>query len=153
MPSPGLVRDLAVPGGPGVRDDRGVAPGFEIPLFYDSMIAKLVVWGASRVEATARLRRALEEYRVLGVKTTLPFFRWLIDQPAFVDGTFHTAYLDEVLAGRKGQAFVDPTARDEHDALLAVAMAAWRKAHRAAAAPPAASSGAWRRAARAEALR
>ena len=68
MPSPGLVRALSAPTGPGVRDDRGVASGFEIPIFYDSMIAKLVVWGDTRADAVARLRRALDEYRVVGVK-------------------------------------------------------------------------------------
>src|SRR5206468_3633298 len=59
LPSPGVVRALSAPSGPGVRDDRGVAPGFEIPVFYDSMIAKLVVWGDSRPAAIARLGRAL----------------------------------------------------------------------------------------------
>ena len=57
MPAPGLVRALSVPGGPGVRDDRGVAPGFEIPVFYDSMISKLIVWDDTRDAAIARLRR------------------------------------------------------------------------------------------------
>ena len=78
MPSPGLVRGISVPGGPGVRDDRGVAPGFDIPVFYDSMISKLVVWADTREDAVRRLTRALDEYRVVGVRTTLPFFRWLV---------------------------------------------------------------------------
>ena len=154
MPSPGMVQALAVPGGPGVRDDRGVAAGFEIPLFYDSMISKLVVWGDSRAAAIARLRRALGEYRVVGVKTTLPFFRWLLRQPEYEAGRFHTAYLDGVLADRGGEPFVAATDQDELDATVAMAIAAWRKAHRAAAAAPAAAGGgAWRRAARTEALR
>jgi acetyl-CoA carboxylase biotin carboxylase subunit len=153
MPSPGLVRGLSAPGGPGVRDDRGVDPGFEIPLFYDSMISKLSVWGETRAAAIARLRRALDEYRVLGVKTTLPFFRWLIAQPAFTEGRFHTAYLDGVLAERAGQTFVEASERDAHDAAIAVALVAWRKADRAAAATPTATIGAWRRAARDEGVR
>jgi acetyl-CoA carboxylase biotin carboxylase subunit len=153
MPSPGLVRGLSAPGGPGVRDDRGVDPGFEIPLFYDSMISKLSVWGETRAAAIARLRCALDEYRVLGVKTTLPFFRWLIAQPAFTEGRFHTAYLDGVLAERVGQTFVEPSERDAHDAAIALALAAWRKALRAAAATPNATIGAWRRAARDEGVR
>jgi acetyl/propionyl-CoA carboxylase alpha subunit len=102
MPSPGLVRALSVPGGPGVRDDRGVVPGFEIPVFYDSMISKLIVSGASRPQAIERLGRVLVEYRVVGVKTTLPFFRWLLTQPEFVESRVSTQYLDKLLAERKG---------------------------------------------------
>jgi acetyl-CoA carboxylase biotin carboxylase subunit len=153
MPSPGLVRGLSVPGGPGVRDDRGVTDGFEIPLFYDSMISKLVVWAETRALAIARLDRVLGEYRVMGVRTTLPFFRWLMTQDAFATGDFHTAYLDAILADRQGEPFVAPTGADEHDATVAVALAAWRAAHGAAAAPAPAPGGAWRRAARTEALR
>jgi acetyl-CoA carboxylase biotin carboxylase subunit len=133
MPSPGLVRALSVPGGPGVRDDRGVAPGFEIPVFYDSMIAKLAVWGATRREAIGRLTRALDEYRVIGVKTTVPFFQWLVRQKAFADAAFDTTYLDRVLAGRNGEAFRAPSPADEDEAAIAAAVAAWLRAHRAAA--------------------
>ncbi len=154
LPSPGLVRALAVPGGPGVRDDRGVAPGFEVPVFYDSMIAKLAVWGSTRAECVGRLTRALDEYRVVGVKTTMPFFQWLVRQPAFADAAFDTTYLDRVLADRNGQPFVQPTAADEEGAALAAALASWFRAHRAAAAGAAEPAGdAWRRAARREALR
>jgi acetyl-CoA carboxylase biotin carboxylase subunit len=154
MPSPGLVRALNVPGGPGVRDDRGVAAGFEIPLFYDSMISKLIVWGDTRADAITRLSRVLDEYRVIGVRTTLPFFRWLAAQPEFASGAFDTTYLDALLAARKGQAFVDPTDRDADDAVVAAALASWFRAHQASAgAPPAAAGGVWRRTARTEALR
>ncbi|MBA3948798.1 MAG: acetyl-CoA carboxylase biotin carboxylase subunit, partial [Acidobacteria bacterium] len=90
MPSPGKVLGLKVPQGPGVRDDGGVAEGFEIPIYYDSLIAKLVVWGETREVAIGRLRRALSEYQVRGVSTTLPFFRWLTEQPAFATADFHT---------------------------------------------------------------
>jgi acetyl-CoA carboxylase biotin carboxylase subunit len=132
-PSPGLVRAIAVPGGPGVRDDRGVAPGFEIPVFYDSMIAKLAVWGATRAEAIGRLTRALDEYRVIGVRTTVPFFQWLVRQPEFAQAAFDTTYLDRVLARRNGAAFRPPTTADEDEAAIAAALAAWFRAHRAAA--------------------
>ncbi len=127
------MRALSVPGGPGVRDDRGVAAGFEIPVFYDSMIAKLAVWGSTRAEAVARLSRALDEYRVVGVKTTVPFFQWLVRQPAFLDGAFDTTYLDRVLTDRRGRPFVEPTGADEDAAAIAAALAAWFRAHRAAA--------------------
>jgi acetyl-CoA carboxylase biotin carboxylase subunit len=153
MPAPGLVRGLQVPAGPGIRDDRGVTPGFEIPVFYDSMISKLVAWSDTRPEAIARMRRALDEYRVVGVRTTLPFFRWLMTQDAFLTGTCDTTYLDGVLAARRGQVFVEATDTDERDAAIAVALASWLRAHRAAASTPAAEGGVWRRNARREALR
>jgi acetyl-CoA carboxylase biotin carboxylase subunit len=152
MPSPGLVRAIAVPGGPGVRDDRGVTAGFEIPVFYDSMISKLVVWADTREEAVRRLARVLDEYRVVGVRTTLPFFRWLVRQADFEAGRFDTTYLDGILAARHGRPFVEPTPDDETQAALAVAVAASLRAHRAVAAPAADAPSAWRRAARLGAL-
>ena len=153
LPAPGLVRGLSVPGGPGIRDDRGVAPGFEIPMFYDSMISKLIVWGDTRAEATARLRRALQEYRVVGVKTTVPFFQWLVDQPEFVDARFDTTYLDRILASRNGQPFVAPTDAEEQDAVVAAAVASWMRTHRAVASVASETASAWRGAARREGLR
>jgi acetyl-CoA carboxylase biotin carboxylase subunit len=152
MPAPGRVRALSVPGGPGIRDDRGVAAGFEIPMFYDSMISKLVVWGATRADAIRRLGRALDEYRVVGVKTTVPFFQWLVREPDFAKANFDTTYLDRVLAERKGRPFVEPTEEDQLDAVVAAAIAAWTRSHGAAAAAPAEGS-AWRRAAKIEGLR
>jgi acetyl-CoA carboxylase biotin carboxylase subunit len=153
LPAPGRILALSVPGGPGIRDDRGVAPGFEIPVFYDSMISKLVVWGETRAQAIARLRRALGEYRVVGVKTTLPFFQWLIEQPEFQDGRIDTTYLDRVLAGRRGEPFVAPDETDERDAAIALSLSAWFRAHSAAAEAPAAGGGVWRRTARTDGLR
>ncbi len=152
LPSPGLVRAINVPGGPGVRDDRGVTAGFDIPVFYDSMISKLVVWDDTREAAVRRLTRALDEYRVVGVRTTLPFFRWLVEQPEFREGRFDTTYLDGVLAARQGQPFVPATEADETHASIAVALASWLRAHRAAAAATTDETSAWRRAARREAL-
>jgi len=131
MPSPGLVRAISVPGGHGIRDDRGVAAGFEIPSFYDSMIAKLVVWADNRPDAIRRLRRVLDEYRVVGVKTTTPFFQWLTKQQEFLDAEFDTTYLDELLKTRKGEMFSPPDADDERAATVAVALMSWFRAHRA----------------------
>lgn len=152
LPSPGLVRAISVPGGPGVRDDRGVAAGDEIPIFYDPLIAKLTVWGATRPDAINRLTRALDEYRVVGVRTTLPFFRWLVREPAFHEARFGTTYLDTVLAQRT-EPFVAPTRDDIHDAVAAAAAATWLGASRATATTPSGSSSAWRRAGRAESQR
>jgi acetyl-CoA carboxylase, biotin carboxylase subunit len=153
MPSPGLVRAISTPGGPGIRDDRGVAAGFEVPVFYDSLISKLVVWAETRPAAIDRLRRVLDEYRVIGVKTTVPFFQWLVQQPEFVDGAFSTQYLDRVLAERRGMPFVAPTDDEREDAAIAAAVSAWLRAHRAAAGAAGDSSSAWRRAARLDARR
>ncbi|MEX2273648.1 MAG: acetyl-CoA carboxylase biotin carboxylase subunit, partial [Vicinamibacterales bacterium] len=134
MPAPGRVLGLHVPQGPGVRDDGGVAAGFEIPNVYDSMIAKLVVWGESREVAIARLRRALGEYQVRGVRTTLPFFRWLTAQPAFARAEFHTAWLDGVLASRNGEPFAPASDADVRAAVIAAAAHAHRTASRSGAA-------------------
>jgi acetyl-CoA carboxylase biotin carboxylase subunit len=152
MPAPGLVRALGVPSGPGVRDDRGVVAGFEIPVFYDSLISKLVVWGETRADAIARLGRALDEYRVVGVQTTVPFFQWLIRQPEFLERRFDTTYLDGVLAERHGQSFSTPAPRDLQDAAIAAALDAWLRAHRAGA-EASTTVGAWQRAGRLEGLR
>jgi acetyl-CoA carboxylase, biotin carboxylase subunit len=153
LPSPGLVRSVTVPGGPGVRDDRGVSAGSTISVYYDSLIAKLIVWADTRSAAIARLGRALDEYDVSGVSTTLPFFRWLVRQPEFLEGRVSTAYLDGVIAAREGRSFAEASPADEQDAVVAAALAAWFRAHRDAAGPRAGQGSAWRRAARTDGLR
>jgi len=95
MPSPGTIRGLRPPQGPGVRYDGGTYPGYEVPIYYDPMLAKLIVWGADRGQAIARMRRALDEYRVDGIKTSVPFHRNLMDSKDFIDGNMHTGYLAE----------------------------------------------------------
>ena len=157
LPSPGRVLGLRVPHGPGVRDDGGVADGFEIPIFYDSLIAKLVVWGETRDIAIQRLRRALREYQVRGVKTTLPFFRWLVDEPAFQTADVHTAWLDRVLAGRNGEPFTSTGDADVRAAVLAAAIHAHTLSRTAEAVGAGGASNqrdsSWQRAARIAALR
>jgi acetyl-CoA carboxylase biotin carboxylase subunit len=96
MPCPGLVTSLRTPGGPGVRDDSGVFEGFEIPIYYDPIISKLVVWGKDRSEAIARMKRALNEYVVTGVKTTIPFHIRVMNNRHFIEGSFDTNFIDEV---------------------------------------------------------
>jgi acetyl-CoA carboxylase biotin carboxylase subunit len=105
LPSPGRIQDLRVPAGPGIRDDSGATAGYDVPVFYDPMISKLVAWAEDRPATIRRMKRALSEYRVTGIKTTVPFFGWLLDQPEFGRGEFHTAYLDEVLRSRNGRPF------------------------------------------------
>jgi acetyl-CoA carboxylase biotin carboxylase subunit len=124
MPSPGRITALRVPAGPGIRDDSGVEAGGEVPIFYDPLISKLVAWGADREQAIARMRRALREYEVIGIRTTVPFFRWLLAQPAFASGAFHTAYLDELLQQRRGEAFSETDPSLAEVAVIAAALLA-----------------------------
>ena len=83
LPSPGRIQQLRVPAGPGIRDDSGATAGLDVPIFYDPMISKLVAWAEDRPLAIARMQRALGEYLVTGIKTTVPFFTWLLAQPDF----------------------------------------------------------------------
>ena len=122
LPSPGRIVELRVPSGPGIRDDSGATAGLDVPIFYDPMISKLVAWAEDRPLAIARMRRALDEYLVTGIKTTVPFFQWLLAQPEFVGGRFHTTYLDDVLRARNGRPFVEPSPRVEEIAAIAAAL-------------------------------
>ncbi len=122
LPSPGTIVALRTPNGPGIRDDSAAAAGLDVPIFYDPLISKLIAWGGSRPLAIARMRRALDEYLVAGIKTTVPFFTWLLAQPEFVEGRFHTTYLDELLASRNGRPFVEPSAEMEEIAAIAAAI-------------------------------
>jgi acetyl-CoA carboxylase, biotin carboxylase subunit len=94
MPSPGEITALELPGGPGVRVDTAVFPSYTIPPFYDSLIAKLIVWGRDREEAMARGRRALEEFRIEGIKSTIPFHLELLADERFRAGDYDIAFLD-----------------------------------------------------------
>jgi acetyl-CoA carboxylase biotin carboxylase subunit len=93
-PSPGRITTLHIPGGHGVRIDSHVYSGYTIPPNYDSMIGKLIVSGQSREEVIVRMKRALQEFVIEGVKTTIPFHIKLMDDPGFKSGNFNTKYLD-----------------------------------------------------------
>jgi acetyl-CoA carboxylase biotin carboxylase subunit len=95
MPSPGIIKEIVEPLGLGVRTDGYMYEGFEIPIFYDPMISKLIVWGESRHEAIMRMRRVLDEYKISGVKTSLSFLRSIMETPAFVDGKYNTHFIEE----------------------------------------------------------
>jgi len=95
-PQTGTIEELALPGGPGVRVDTHLYAGYEVPPYYDSLLAKLIVWGETREIALARSRRALAEFQVAGVKTNLPFHRGIIDNSAFLGGEVSTNLLDRV---------------------------------------------------------
>src|SRR6266550_7604813 len=96
-PSPGEIRYLNLPQGPGVRNDNGVYSGYTVPLFYDPMLSKLICHAATRPEAIARMRRALIEYRVEGIQTTIPFFAYLMQLPDFAAAKFDTGFIDRLL--------------------------------------------------------
>ncbi len=93
MPSPGTVNYLSEPLGPGVRHDGYVYSGYKIPMFYDPMISKMIVWGKNRTEALNRMKRALSAYKLTGIKTSIPFLRRIMDIPAFVNGRYNTHFV------------------------------------------------------------
>jgi acetyl-CoA carboxylase biotin carboxylase subunit len=95
-PQTGVIEELVLPSGPGVRVDTHLFPGYEVPPFYDSLLAKLIVWGANRPEALARARRALGEFQVAGVQTNIPFHRGIIDNGAFLQAEVSTQLLDRI---------------------------------------------------------
>jgi acetyl-CoA carboxylase biotin carboxylase subunit len=97
FPSPGRIMQLSAPAGPGVRVDSGIYPGWTVPLDYDPMLAKLIVWADTREHGVERMLRALDEYHVGGIKTNIPLFRLILNDPGFRRGELHTGYLDELL--------------------------------------------------------
>ena len=97
FPSPGRIVRLAEPAGPGVRLDSGIYLGWTVPLDYDPMLSKLIVWSGTREHAIERMLRALGEYHVGGIKTNIPLFRVILNDPAFRAGDLHTGYLDDLL--------------------------------------------------------
>src|SRR5262249_42109223 len=131
--------------------------GLDVPIFYDPMISKLVAWAEDRPRTIARMRRALSEYLVAGIKTTVPFFTWLFAQPEFLEGRFHTAYLDEILKRRNGQPFAVPSPEVEEVAAIAAVLQAVLSpssvSAQPAAVPAAPTGGRWKARARAEGLR
>jgi len=98
-PSVGRITRLREPAGPGVRVDSGIAEGVTVTPYYDSLLAKLIAWGETRAVAIVRMRRALEEYHIAGVTTTLRLYRALLDSTRFLGGQFHTGFVEEKLKG------------------------------------------------------
>jgi acetyl-CoA carboxylase biotin carboxylase subunit len=125
LPSPGTIEMLRVPAGPGVRDDGGAYPGCEISSFYDPLVSKLSVWAPTRELAVARMRRALSEYIVTGIKTNLAFHEKLFAHPEFAAGRYDTGFIERYRDDLLGYPTV-PAEREEALA-VAVAVAASRK--------------------------
>jgi acetyl-CoA carboxylase biotin carboxylase subunit len=152
LPSPGRIVRLSVPHGPGVRDDSGATEGLEVPIFYDPLVSKLVTWGDDRAHALARMRRALAEYEVVGIRTTIPFFEWVLEDPDFLAARFDTTFIDRKLAERRGAPF--QTASPDEEVLAAVAAALHTELRTSALVDgPFSPRSRWRDQARAEALR
>jgi acetyl-CoA carboxylase biotin carboxylase subunit len=148
MPSPGKIVRLDVPQGPGIRDDGGVYEGSDVSIFYDPMISKFAVWGRNRGEAIDRMRRGLDEYQINGIKTTLPFFREVIRDDVFIEGTLDTGFIT-AFEQRRGEADIEPD--DVKIAFIAAALSAATSQRPQAVATPAADSK-WGKAARLAAL-
>ena len=119
LPSPGKITKLSLPQGNGVRDDGGIYEGAEVSIYYDPMISKLATYGRNRDEAIDRMRRALQEYEVGGIKTTLPFFREIIEDEEFIAGKLDTGFIPRFFE-RKKEKEPDETLRDM--ALIASAL-------------------------------
>jgi acetyl-CoA carboxylase biotin carboxylase subunit len=142
LPSPGTITGLRAPSGPWVRDDGGVYEGATISRFYDTLISKLIVWGADRAAACERMARALAEYRIVGVRTTIPILERIVAHPDFRAGRLSTVFLDRLLAG------VQPNEARHRDVAVVAAVLAEYERGRAAAVTPAATATdatAWRR--------
>jgi len=104
MPSPGRIVHLKEPSGPGIRVDSGVYTGWNVPLEYDPLLAKLCVWASTREQAINRLARALSEYTLTGVRTNLTLFREICADPVFREGRLSTAFLDQFFERRESAA-------------------------------------------------
>ncbi len=135
-PSPGLITGYQEPGGPWVRVDTAVYQGAVVPVHYDPMVAKLVVWGRDRDDAIRRTARALREYRVRGIRTSIPFFQAVMKDPDWLAGNVDTGFLSEERMERL-------TAATRHDdvALIAAVISQLERDHARSAAPAASGSG------------
>src|SRR5437867_1592967 len=112
FPCPGKITTLRRPSGPGIRDDSGVYEGWTVPIHYDPLISKLVSWGATRDEAIRRMRRALGEYHLEGIKTNIVFFTEILNDPDFLKGDFDTGFIDRLLQNRNGEPQISVFERD-----------------------------------------
>jgi acetyl-CoA carboxylase biotin carboxylase subunit len=147
-PSPGLIRYINLPQGPGVRNENGVYSGYTVPVYYDPMLSKLVCHASTREEAIQRMKRALFEYRVDGIETTIPFFAFLMDNADFRAARFDTGFIDRILSD------LDLESHGEGDveaAITTAAIMAFEEAQRVRL--PEASDSAWKQRGRADAMR
>jgi len=139
MPSIGTITSFAAPSGPGVRLDTGVAAGSEITPYYDSLIAKLVVWDETRAEAIIRTQQALREFQITGIQTTIPFSLQMLETPEFRSGRVHTKFVEDefMLKAKRNQEL-------EEVAGVAAALIAHSRRGRAATLPPSRNVTPWK---------
>jgi acetyl-CoA carboxylase biotin carboxylase subunit len=107
MPAPGEITNLHLPGGPGIRVDTHIYNSYRVPPFYDSLIAKLIVGARNRVDAIRRMNRALDEFVIEGIKTTIPFHKSVINTPEFIKGDYDTHFLEKVYDKIKEEMMVE----------------------------------------------
>jgi acetyl-CoA carboxylase biotin carboxylase subunit len=138
IPSPGRIATWRAPGGPWVRLDAGVYEGAEVPLHYDPLMAKLIVWGRDRGDAVRRMGRALAEFSVAGIKSTIPFHRAVMRHPDYLAGRLSTSFVDRAFAGGRGL-----TASPERARAAAVAAALRARAPAPGPAPAAPEPSRW----------
>jgi acetyl/propionyl-CoA carboxylase alpha subunit len=129
LPSTGKITHSLLPTGPGVRIDTGIHQGFEISPYYDSLISKLIVWGETRAEAIMRMRRSLDEYKIVGVRTNIPFHQRLMDSVRFMGGQFDTRFVEERFSLEEAEGF-----KENHLEIAAIiaTLVAHRQTQRAA---------------------
>jgi len=153
LPSAGSITMLQEPTGPGVRVESGIYEGTEITFHYDPMIAKLVVWGETRAEAILRMRRALKEYRIGGIHTSIPFHQKIMEHTEFIWGTFDTGFIERRLGG--GLIQRPASEESERVAAIAAALVAHERGRRAVVLShaPGAAMSPWRQAGRLDGLR
>jgi acetyl-CoA carboxylase biotin carboxylase subunit len=141
MPSPGKILSLRTPGGPWVREDAGVYEGYTVPRYYDTLMAKLIVWAPDRGGAIARMDRALAEYHVSGVRTTLPVLRRVLRHPDFAAGRIDTQFMERLPGGH-----ADDSRRSV--AIIAAVLEAYERAGRQTELPLLPGVSPWARAGR-----
>jgi acetyl-CoA carboxylase biotin carboxylase subunit len=146
LPSPGRINKVRRPAGPGVRDDSGIYEGWEVPVYYDSLLAKFCVWAETREAAINRLARALDEYVIEGIKTTLPFFRAVTQNLEFRQGDFDTGFIDRYLHQKNtDDASGDQTSQALKDlAIIAAVLHNKTNTQQVSAATPQATESRWK---------
>src|SRR6185369_1114715 len=127
-PSPGRIERLVTPAGPGIRDDGGAYPGAEVSSFYDPLVSKLCVWAPTRARAIMRMRRALSEYILTGIRTNLAFHEKLFLHPEFVAGRYDTGFIERNKEQLLGYPLVPEADREAVAVAVAIAAAKMERA-------------------------
>jgi len=135
FPSPGKILERRVPTGPGIRVDESIYAGWTVPNEYDPLLGKLIAWGSDRDEAIARLKRALDEYYVTGIRTNVGLFQRILDSPDFREGEIHTRWLDDFLKQQSPTSEARSRASDSVGDAAAIALAMWHASRNAGSSP------------------